>query len=116
MPASKEKNKIKARRARRTRSNMHGTSARPRLSVFRSAKSTYVQLIDDDNGKTLKMATTKIADKKTKTEQAFILGQEIAKLAKDAGINEVIFDKGAYKYHGRVKAVAEGARKSGLKI
>jgi large subunit ribosomal protein L18 len=118
MPSISHKITKKKRRAARTRSRIHGTAKCPRLSVFRSGKYTYVQLIDDNNGKTLVSASTKGAtSKKTpKTEESSALGKVIAEKAKQAGISSCVFDKGPYKYHGRVKAVADGARKSGLKI
>ena len=121
MSGAKTQQNIRRRRARRTRSNIFGTGNRPRLSVFRSAQLTYAQLIDDTLGKTLAAASTqetkeKKTKKDTKTNQAYLLGELIAKKAATLGIKEVIFDKGSYAYHGRVKAVAEGARKAGLKI
>ena len=96
---------------------MHGTSVRPRFVVFRSNRSLYVQLIDDDKGTTILSGSVNDlgdAKKGTKQEKASVLGAHIAKQAKEAGINSVIFDRGSYRYHGRVKAVAEGARKGGL--
>jgi large subunit ribosomal protein L18 len=105
------------RRARRTRAKIFGTKLKPRLSVFRSNKHIYAQLIDDEAQKTL--ASSSDLDLKTKTsksESAQMVGEEIAKKGGELKIGEVIFDKGGYKYHGRVKSVAEGARKGGLKF
>jgi|AP45_3_1055517.scaffolds.fasta_scaffold35814_2 large subunit ribosomal protein L18 len=110
-------------RARRTRSKISGTDKRPRLSIFRSNKFIYAQLVDDVNSKTLVAGSTKnlLGDNKdnrtlTKTARSEALGQLLAEEAKKVGIKTVVFDKGSYKYHGRVKAVAEGARKGGLKF
>ncbi|PJE51370.1 MAG: 50S ribosomal protein L18 [Candidatus Yanofskybacteria bacterium CG10_big_fil_rev_8_21_14_0_10_36_16] len=106
------------RRHGRVRSKINGTAKIPRVSVFRSNKHLFVQIIDDDKRKTL--LSNKIAsDKKTKggkTELASAIGEELAKKAKEAKINEVVFDRAGYKYHGRVKALAEGLRKGGLKF
>lgn len=106
------------RRVRRTRAKIQGTALRPRLAVHRSAKSLYLQLIDDTKGHTLVSASAKEIgkDKLTKTEQALRLGQLLAKKAIESGIKEAVFDRRYYKYHGRVKAAAEGAREAGLKI
>lgn len=97
-----------------------GTLARPRLSVFRSNKAIYAQIIDDGKGKTLAAATSlklgKEAQKLTKKEKAFKTGQLLAKKALKAKIKKVVFDRRAYKYHGRVKALADGARKGGLQF
>lgn len=97
-----------------------GALLRPRLSVFRSNKTIYAQIIDDQKSKTLVAATSlklgKEAQKLTKTEQAFKTGQLLAKKALKAKIKKVIFDRRGYKYHGRVKALAEGAREGGLKF
>lgn len=96
---------------------MLGTPERPRLSVFRSNNYTYAQLIDDNAGKTVVSASTRGLNKKaSKAEKAKMLGQQLAETAKKAGIKSAIFDRGSYKYHGRVKAVAEGAREGGLKF
>ena len=117
----KNLNKIRARRAGRTRVKISGTAEKPRLSVFRSNRYVYAQLIDDKRGHTMVGASTfeikKAAGKdSTKTVQAERIGEELAKKALAAGVKQVVFDKGSYKYHGRIKAVAEGAKKSGLKI
>lgn len=117
----KELNKLKQRRKKRTRSRIFGTAEKPRLSVFRSNRFAYVQLIDDRAGKTLVSASTKELPasqikKIPKAKQAELLGEIIAKKALAQKIKTAVFDRGAYTYHGRVKAVAEAARKSGLKF
>jgi large subunit ribosomal protein L18 len=103
-------------RHKRIRSKVVGSAARPRLCVYRSLTSIYAQLIDDSSSKTL-VSVSDLKDRKgTKTESAKLIGLEIAKLAKVAKIEEVVFDRNGYKYHGRVKALAEGAREGGLKF
>ncbi|MBP9993805.1 MAG: 50S ribosomal protein L18 [bacterium] len=105
---------------RRVRKTVSGTAARPRMSVFRSNKSIYVQLIDDEAGVTLAAASSRengIEESKvTKVEQANKVGNLIAEKAKAAGIETVVFDRNGYLYHGRVKSLAEGARNGGLKF
>lgn len=100
----------------RIRKNVAGTSSRPRLHVFRSNASIYAQLIDDEAGHTLATASTKeIGDAKvTKSEAAKKVGMIIAEKAKGHGLSAVVFDRGGYLYHGRVKSLAEGAREGGL--
>jgi ribosomal protein L18, bacterial type len=99
------------------RSKIAGTADRPRLSVFRSNKQIYVQIIDDKSGKTLAAASSlAIAEKMAKKEQAAKVGELIAKNAQAAGVTDVIFDRNGYLYHGRVKELAEAARKGGLKF
>ena len=95
-----------------------GTPERPRLSVFRSNKSIYAQLIDDVNGKTLIAASTKSVDAegKPKIEQSKLVGKVLAERALDNDITTVVFDRSGYLYHGRIKALAEGAREGGLKF
>ncbi len=107
--------KAYTRRQKRTRGNISGTS-RLRLSVSRSNKGIYAQIIDDAKGITLVGIGQKaVKDTKgTKTEKAFALGELIAEKAKEKKVTAIVFDKGAYRYHGRVKAVAQGARKGGL--
>ncbi len=113
--ALNKKHFLRTRRAHRTRAKLHGTAVRPRLSVFRSAKHFSAQLIDDDNGKTLASVHDKEVDTKIKPiEQSTALGKLIADKAKAAKVTAVIFDRGSYAYHGRVKAFAEGAREGGL--
>ena len=107
----------KTMRARRTRARIHGTAARPRLSVFRSLKHISAQVINDDLGLTIASASdSSITEKKSRTEVAVMIGSQVADAAKKAGVTEVIFDRGAYKYHGRVKALAEAVREAGLKF
>ncbi len=105
-------------RKRRVRSRVIGTSERPRLSIFRSNRFIYAQIIDDGKAKTLVSFSERNlpkSDKKiTKTEVALLIGEEIAKRAKEKKITKVVFDRSGYKYHGRVEAVASGARKGGL--
>ena len=105
---------------KRIRKTVNGTAERPRMSVFRSNKQIYVQLIDDLNGKTLVSASSVVknaeAAKVTKTEQAEKVGKLVAEKAKAAGIEQVVFDRNGYLYHGRVKSLAEAARKGGLKF
>lgn len=105
-------------RHNRVRAKIKGTESVPRVSVFRSNRHVFVQLIDDAAGKTLVSSVVKsgkkTAMKGTKTEGASAIGEMLAKKAQDAGINKVVFDRGGFKYHGRVRALAEGLRKGGL--
>lgn len=104
-------------RKNRSRAKIFGTATRPRLSVFRSNKFTSVQLIDDFKGKTLVSASTRgMKSVKGKVAAAKNLGAQIGEAAKKLGIKEAVFHKGPYQYHGRVSAVADGAREAGLKI
>lgn len=103
----------------RVRRNISGTSEQPRLNVFRSNKFIYAQLIDDVNGVTLAQASSfeaAVANEGNKAEQATAVGKLIAERAAAAGISKVLFDRGGYLFHGRVKALAEGAREGGLKF
>ena len=100
----------------RVRNKLSGTAQRPRLCVFRSNKQIYAQVINDENGTTMVSASSLGMDKMPKKEQAAIVGEKIAKLAIEAGISEVVFDRNGYLYHGRVQEVANGARKGGLKF
>ena len=105
------------RRRHRVRAKVSGTAKKPRLSVFRSAKHLFLQLIDDQQGRTIVFAKDSEVKKAGKpVEQAKEIGKLLAQKAIDAGIKTVVFDRGSYKYHGRVKAVAEGAREEGLKF
>jgi large subunit ribosomal protein L18 len=109
----------RAKVKRRIRKKVNGTSVKPRLSVFRSNKQIYAQIIDDVNGVTLVSSSSynnKAVSGKDKSETAGIVGKELAEKAKKAGLTEVVFDRNGYKYHGRVKALAEGAREGGLKL
>ncbi len=101
----------------RIASKLRGTETRPRISVFRSNKSIYAQVIDDSIGVTLCSASSKEAGTQgNKTEQAHSVGKLLAERAKSAGVESVVFDRGGYLYHGRVKALADGAREGGLKF
>lgn len=95
---------------------MSGSEVKPRLVVFRSLGHTYGQLVDDESGKTLVSASDMKTKKGTKTEKAMAVGKEIAEKAKSKGIETCVFDRNGFKYHGRVKALAEGAREGGLKF
>lgn len=118
----KRKYHARKRRQRRVRAKLFGTAARPRLNVFRSNDNIFAQVIDDEQGFTLASASTidtEIAPQvndKNKTDAARIVGQILAERAKTAGIETVIFDRGGFQYHGRVAALAEGAREAGLKF
>jgi large subunit ribosomal protein L18 len=120
MKSRKKLNEKRTRRAKRTRAKILGTAVKPRLSVFRSNRYVYAQLIDDDKGHTLASVSAiqmkKSASKDAKTVQAERVGEELAKKALAFGVKQAVFDRSSYKYHGRIKAVAEGARKGGLKI
>ena len=119
--AIKDKRKYRRLRIRnRVRKIVKGSPERPRLAVFRSNKEIYAQLIDDLTGKTISAASSlekEIADQKvTKSEQAKLVGGLLAKKAKESKVETVVFDRGGYLYHGRVKALAEAARAGGLKF
>ena len=115
-----DRRKARSRRRAHIRKNLNGTSERPRLSVFRSLTHIYAQIIDDSMGHTLASASTvdkavsEQTGEMTKTEQARVVGELLAERALSKGIKQVVFDRGGYKYHGRVKALAEAARKAGL--
>jgi large subunit ribosomal protein L18 len=109
------------RRHERVRKHLDGTAERPRLNVFRSLQHIYVQVIDDTQGMTLISASSLDAEvaksaAKNKTDQAKLVGKLAAERALKAGVKEVVFDRGGYKYHGRVKALAEASREAGLKF
>lgn len=113
------KNNKKTSRQIRVRAKVKGSSQKPRLSVFRSNKLIYAQIIDDNKGQTILGMSEKalaLKEKVNKTERSKQLGLSLAKKAITKKIKEVVFDRGSYKYHGRVKAVAEGAREGGLKF
>lgn len=114
----KHLNQVRERRKKRAHLRTQGDSQKPRLSVFRSNYHTYVQLIDDVNRRTLaSVSSRQLSEKgKSKTVLAEKIGEKIAEQALKLGIQKAVFDKGAYRYHGRVKAVAEGARKKGLNL
>ncbi len=120
MDASKRKHKARERRHRRLRARVQGSSDQPRLCVFRSLTNIYAQLIDDDQGHTLVAASTIDRDLrpqvtgKSPIEAARMVGQLVGERAQQAGVKRVVFDRGGYRYHGRVAALAEGARAAGL--
>jgi large subunit ribosomal protein L18 len=112
----------RTRRHTRVRKRLMGTAERPRLNVFRSLSAIYAQVIDDQAGRTLLSASTVDRDLREKlkgmkkSEQAKLVGQTLAERAKDKGIQAVVFDRGGYRYIGRVKALADGAREAGLQF
>ena len=111
----KHKRLLRIRRHKRVRGRIAGVPSRPRLSVFRSAKNLYAQIIDDDKGVTLVSVTAReVKGTGTKAECSYALGALLAKKAKAKGIENVVFDRGGFRYHGRVQQFAEGARKEGL--
>jgi len=122
----KEKRRSRIKRHLRIRKKACGTSERPRLCVFRSLRYIYAQIIDDEAGKTICSASTlepqirkQLKEKSISTknrEAAKIVGEIIAKRAREKGVEKVVFDRGGYKYHGRIKALAEAAREAGLKF
>ncbi len=118
--AGRTPRELRLRRHLRVRKRVGGTPERPRLAVFRSNAHIYVQVIDDTVGRTLAQASSKDRELaatlagKTKTEKARAIGQAVAARAQQAGITKVVFDRGGYKYHGRVQALADAAREAGL--
>jgi large subunit ribosomal protein L18 len=112
------KRQARLRRHRRVRGKIAGTAERPRLAVFRSNRGIFAQLIDDQSGRTLAAAGWNSLGKLpgSKVDQARAVGEELAKTAKAAGVTTCVFDRGGYLYHGRVKALAEGAREEGLEF
>lgn len=107
----------KTRRIKRVRSKAFGFSTRPRLSVFRSNRQIYAQLIDDEKGKTLASArSSEVENEKNKTKVSRTVGLNLAQKAMTLKIKKVVFDRGSYKFHGRVKSLAEGAREGGLEF
>ena len=114
-----DKNKSRLRRHKRVRAKISGTSECPRLNVFRSSQHIYAQIIDDEQGVTLVSASTMDKDFNGfggNVEAAAEIGKKVAAKALEKGITEVVFDRGGYVYHGRVKALADGAREGGLKL
>ena len=110
-------NKQRQRRHRRVRAKVIGSPIRPRLNVFRSLNHIYAQVIDDKSGKTLAAASTKeLKTKANKSAMSEEVGRLLGKKAKAAGITQVIFDRGGYSYHGRIKRLADGAREAGLEF
>jgi large subunit ribosomal protein L18 len=118
--ASKQKQLSRDRRHLRVRKKVSGTAERPRLAVFRSNKHIVAQVIDDVAGRTLAAASTHEADVRGgatgNTDAASAVGQRVAERAKAAGVTKVVFDRGGYRYHGRVKSLADGARDGGLEF
>lgn len=114
MALQKDSRRLRIRRS--IRKKISGTTTKPRLSVFRSNKEIYAQLIDDVNGQTIASASSQELKtaKGTKVDISKLVGQKLAEKAKSNGIQDVTFDRGGYLYHGRVKALAEGAREGGL--
>ena len=105
------------RRHRRIRGKIAGTAERPRLAVFRSNRGIFAQLVDDQSGRTLASASwSAVASSGSKIDQATAVGKALAQAAKKAGVERCVFDRGGYLYHGRVKALAEGAREEGLQF
>ena len=119
MPRDKDSRKLRVVRHRRVRNKVNGTSIRPRLCVFRSSKSIYAQVIDDARGHTLAYASSQELasnDATPKTAASVAVGKLVAERAVAAGVTSVVFDRGGYRYHGRVKALADAAREGGLEF
>ena len=120
MISKPDKNKLRLKRHKRIRGKISGTAERPRLSIFRSNKNIYAQLIDDVAGVTLASASTldekdeNVSEDATKVEQAAAVGKAIAEAAKAKNISTVVFDRSGYLYHGRIQALADAARENGL--
>ena len=120
--AGNSRSVARARRHSRVRKNLQGTAERPRLNVFRSLSGIYAQVIDDASGRTIISASTVDRDLREKlkgmkkSDQAKAIGQAVAERAKDKGIQSVVFDRGGYRYIGRIKALADGAREGGLQF
>jgi len=115
-----QKNEARQKRHRRVRKKVRGTATRPRLTVFRSSRHVYAQVIDDVSGRTIASASTVEADAKggatATVDAAKAVGKRIGERTKAAGIGAVVFDRGGFRYHGRVAAIADGARESGLEF
>ena len=117
MPKDKDSRKLRLVRHRRVRKKVKGTPEQPRLCVFRSLKAIYAQVIDDSEGKTLVAASSaETSAEGPKTSASAAVGKLLAERAAAQGITRVVFDRGGYKYHGRVKALADGAREGGLQF
>jgi large subunit ribosomal protein L18 len=120
MKSSEAKRQHRLSRHKRVRAKIQGSLGRPRVAVFKSNKHVFVQFIDDTTGKTILsskiVSATKTKIKGTKTDKAGSVGEMLAEKAKELGISEAVFDRGGFKFHGRVKAVAEGLKKGGIKI
>ena len=121
MPLERTRGGARAKRHERIRLHLAGTSERPRLAVYRSVKHIYAQLIDDDAGRTLAAASSVEKDlatdgRRNKTQAADAVGRLIGRRAREAGITRVVFDRAGFRYHGRVKSLAEAARETGLEF
>ena len=120
MAKAAKKARRRNRIRKRLRSKVKGTAERPRLAVFRSNRQIYAQLIDDEAGRTLASCSSRAKDLDlqalSKVDQGREVGKKLAEVAQSAGVTQVVFDRGGYKYHGRVQALAEGAREGGLKF
>ena len=119
MISKPDKNKLRLKRHKRIRGKISGTAERPRLSIFRSNKNIYAQLIDDVAGVTLASASSldeNVSEDATKVEQATAVGKAIAEAAKAKNISTVVFDRSGYLYHGRIQALADAARENGLEF
>jgi large subunit ribosomal protein L18 len=118
MPKDKDSRRLRIVRHRRVRKKVIGNAEQPRLCVFRSLRAIYAQVIDDSRGCTLAAASSLEAAKsdQPKTSMSAVVGKLVAERARAQGITQVVFDRGGYKYHGRVKALAEAAREGGLKF
>jgi large subunit ribosomal protein L18 len=122
MKKTKTAKAARIRRHKRVRRKIHGSAERPRLCVFRSLSHIYAQVIDDDDGRTLVAASDleqeprSQADGKSKTETARVVGELVGRRSLERGITQVVFDRAGYKFHGRVKALAEAAREAGLRL
>ena len=117
MPKDKDSRKLRMVRHRRVRKKVKGTPEQPRLCVFRSLKAIYAQVIDDSEGRTLAAASSgETSEDGPKTAASAAVGKLLAERATGRGITRVVFDRGGYKYHGRVKALADGAREGGLQF
>jgi len=117
--AKRTRSDMRKRRHRRVRSKVSGTADRPRLNVFRSINQVYAQLIDDNKGHTIVSASSldpELNKEVTRVEHARLVGELLGKRAKKSGVKQVVFDRGGYRYLGRVKALAEGAREAGLEF
>jgi large subunit ribosomal protein L18 len=119
MITSKSRDALRRKRHARIRLSLHGTAERPRLSIFRSAKYIYAQVVDDSTGHTLAQASSRepsLAGGAGKVAAAHAVGKALAERASAAGVRKVVFDRGGYQYHGRVRSLAEGAREGGLDL
>ena len=112
----RDRRTARLRRKRSIRKQVNGVGDRPRLSVFRSARHIYAQVIDDSQGKTIAHASSVTGPGASKVESAKSVGSAVAKACIDKGVEQVVFDRGGYRYHGRVRALAESAREAGLKF